>query len=439
MARWRNWARTVDQTGLEKIYNPGSRAKLQADVNDAAKRKLKLRVVGSGHAWSNLGVPRRCGGAVLKTDKLTKFLKTTSDSAEVEAGITVRNLNNQLFKRGLALANMGDSNPQAIAGAIATETHGSGVDIGSISEFVEGMQIVKADGALRDLNTAELKAGRVALGLLGAVYSVKLRVRERFYLEHWQDLIEFRDENLEDLLRHRHLEYWYYPYTGKAERIIREETDSTEVIDPLDLAEEWYINAGAILLRELGEKNPEKILQFLKRNITKTRPGLPIYRRGPSHKILLGKSNVWRKVLRTYTMEYQFPLGAGLSNFWDAFQALEDSIELAGKKCVFVASPIQIRFTKKSTGSLLTHLRHQPTASFSISLFRSHKGVHTWLPDLERRLRKLGGLPHWGKMYYEEPKMSPKFEEIRAHFDPTGIFNFRQGPYQPDPEAFQDP
>ena len=259
------------------------------------------------------------------------------------------------------------------------------------------------------------------------MYSVKLRVRERFYLEHWQDLIEFRDENLEDLLRHRHLEYWYYPYTGRLNESFAKRQISTEVIDPLDLAEEWYINAGAILLRELGEKNPEKLLQFLKRNITKTRPGLPIYRRGPSHKILLGKSNVWRKVLRTYTMEYQFPLGAGLSNFWDAFQALEDSIELAGKKCVFVASPIQIRFTKKSTGSLLTHLRHQPTASFSISLFRSHKGVHTWLPDLERRLRKLGGLPHWGKMYYEEPKMSPKFEEIRAHFDPTRHLQFPTG------------
>jgi hypothetical protein len=141
-------------------------------------------------------------------------------------------------------------------------------------------------------------------------------------------------------------------------------------------------------------------------------------------------------------MEYQLDPGPGLANFWKAVDAFDESVSLAEKKCVFVASPVQIRFTKKSEKSLLTHLLHQPTASFSISFFRDHDGVHTWLPELERRLLALGGQPHWGKMYYVEPKVTPEseaFEVIRKNLDPTGVFNFRQSLYTPDAEAFQGP
>lgn len=95
---------------------------------------------------------------------------------------------------------------------------------------------------------------------------------------------------------------------------------------------------------------------------------------------------------------------------------------------------------------------YEPTASFSVSFFRNHRGVHTWFPDLEKRFIKYGGRPHWGKMYYAVPTTDPtdqrpeeirrlnweKFEEIRKKLDPNGVFNFIQGPYVPDPEAFQN-
>ena len=128
-----------------------------------------------------------------------------------------------------------------------------------------------------------------------------------------------------------------------------------------------------------------------------------------------------------------------MQKFLGAVDDLEQSIELARRKCVFVAAPVQIRFTKKSARSLLGHLRHQPTASFSISFFRNHKGVHTWLPELEERLIARGAKPHWGKMYYRKPHKAPAFERIRKNLDPSGVFAFEQGLYTPDAEAFQDP
>ena len=136
-------------------------------------------------------------------------------------------------------------------------------------------------------------------------------------------------------------------------------------------------------------------------------------------------------------MEYQF----SLDQLFPAYEQLKQSIELAAEnKCVFVASPIQIRFTARSTRSLMTHLTHQPTVSLSIAFFREHEGAHTWLPELERRLLDCGGKPHWGKMYYTVPQPTAEsgaFEEIRARLDPDGLFGFEQGPYFPDADAFQ--
>jgi L-gulonolactone oxidase len=447
MSKWQNWARTVKHTGLEKVYEPKNLAELKAAVKEAADNKWKLRTVGSGHAWSNLGVPSRCGGAVIQTEKLDKILSppggANGDIVEVQGGISIKHLNNELFKLGFGLDNMGDSNPQALAGAIATETHGSGAEIGSISEFVEGMTIVKANGDEQVLAGDELKAGRVARGQLGAVYSVKLRVRPKYFLHHDQVFVKLQNEPIQQLIQNRHLEYWYYPYTGMAERITRQIVNSTKVINPLDIAEEWFIKFGASLVNGIGKTNPEKLPAFWAKHATEEFFP-PVERQGPSHKILLGKSNVWRDVVRTFTMEYQLDLGPapGYDNFWKAVKAFDDSIEVASKKCVFVASPVQIRFTGKSARSLLTNLNHQPTASFSVSFFRDHDGAHTWLPELENRLRGLGGRPHWGKMYYVEPAPTPEsnaFEVIRQNLDPTGVFNFQQGTYTPDPEAFQGP
>ena len=438
MAEWKNWARTVRHSDLRKVFRPENLQELKSNVREGAGKGWKLRAVGSGHAWSNLGVPARCRGAVIRTDKLADFTPLSEKLVEVQGGITVRRLNNKLFKRGLALENMGDANPQAIAGAIATETHGSGVDLRSMSEFVEGMTIVKANGEEHVLKGQELKAGRVALGQLGAVYSIKLGVRKNYYLDHHQKIVTLKQENLQELLKNRHLEYWLYPYTGKAERIVRNEVDSTQVINPLDLLEEWFIKVGAKLVDGMGRSRPARLPAFWEKHATPKY--FPTFKRqGPWHKILLGKSNVWRKVVRTFTMEYQFELGADCKNFWGAVDDLEQSIELARRKCVFVAAPVQIRFTKKSARSLLSHLRHQPTASFSISFFRNHKGAHTWLPELEERLLARGAKPHWGKMYYRKPHKPAAFERIRKNLDPDGVFAFEQALYTPDAEAFQDP
>ncbi len=169
MAEWTNWAETVCHPDLAKVFEPKSLDELKDNVKEAVQKGWKLRAVGSGHAWSNLGLPPGKKGAVILTDQLQGFKVLERPSGdqpglvEVEGGVKIKRLAELLFDEDLGLPNMGDANPQALAGAIATETHGSGAGagLGSFSELVEEMTIVTADGTDRILQGEQLEAGRL--------------------------------------------------------------------------------------------------------------------------------------------------------------------------------------------------------------------------------------------------------------------------------------
>jgi FAD/FMN-containing dehydrogenase len=46
------------------------------------------------------------------------------------------------------MENLGDTNAQALAGAISTSTHGSGLRLGSLSSQVVGLNLITASGEL---------------------------------------------------------------------------------------------------------------------------------------------------------------------------------------------------------------------------------------------------------------------------------------------------
>ncbi len=49
------------------------------------------------------------------------------------------------------MENLGDIDRQTIAGAISTGTHGTGAKLRNISSQVEAMELVLADGSVREL------------------------------------------------------------------------------------------------------------------------------------------------------------------------------------------------------------------------------------------------------------------------------------------------
>src|SRR5262245_20935027 len=282
MAEWKNWAETVQYKKLEKKYTPENLEELRDCVLEARKNGWKLRVVGAGHSWSNLGLPGDAGGAVISMEDMPKIFNIIESPrngegiVEVGGGLTIDEMNKSLHRANIALFNMGDANPQLVMGAISTETHGSGVrhpgstdSVGSLSECVESMTLVRSNGEVHTLSDeslgnmpAALPAGRLSLGKLGAIYCARLRVRPSYFLDHTQKLVTFNEKSegshIEDLLKDksvRHFEYWHYPHTDKAERIERRlTTGELKEIDPLKLTDEWFIKVSSSFFANSGAR-----------------------------------------------------------------------------------------------------------------------------------------------------------------------------------------
>ena len=93
-----------------------------------------------------------------------------ADAARARAGRhpPARRCRQRLARYGLALENMGDVDAQSIAGATATGTHGTGVELRNLSAAIEAVQLVAGDGTVHEIDGGdELLAARVSVGALG--------------------------------------------------------------------------------------------------------------------------------------------------------------------------------------------------------------------------------------------------------------------------------
>ena len=63
---------------------------------------------------------------MLDLSGMRRVLAVDGSDVTVEAGITLHDLGEELRARGLAMENQGDVDPQTLAGAISTATHGTG-------------------------------------------------------------------------------------------------------------------------------------------------------------------------------------------------------------------------------------------------------------------------------------------------------------------------
>ena len=197
MAEWRNWSGSVVATP-DRIAKPREMAELQRLVAEASR----VRVAGAGHSFMPLCAT---DGLLLDLTDLEGEIEVCADGSGVwvPAGWPIHKLTPALWERGYSLTNQGDIDKQAIAGAIATGTHGTGRTLGSISTFPIGFRLIMPDGSLVECDATRepdlFQAARVGLGMLGVMVQVKInpppafrlretlkRVRLEEALEQWE-------------------------------------------------------------------------------------------------------------------------------------------------------------------------------------------------------------------------------------------------------------
>ena len=147
---WRNWVGNQSFVARHKA-EPGSEDELAALVHQASRQSLPIRVAGSGHSFTPVVVT---SGLLLSLKNMQGLVSADLDRKRVvvRAGTRIGDIGRELKRIGLSLANQGDIDTQAIAGALSTGTHGTGIGLGCLSSRAVGMRLVKPDGAVLEID-----------------------------------------------------------------------------------------------------------------------------------------------------------------------------------------------------------------------------------------------------------------------------------------------
>src|SRR5580704_15805776 len=178
---WANWAKLASCRARFACV-PTDVAELVDAVSEARARGLRVRVVASGFSWSSV-VPS--DDALIFCERLDRVAVDVSDPARpavwAEAGVTNRQLNRELERRGLCMPWNVVLESVRVAGIASTGTHGTGRVTATVGDLVEAFEVVDLDGQLRMLSEETvgvevMSAARLGLGLFGVIARVRLRV-----------------------------------------------------------------------------------------------------------------------------------------------------------------------------------------------------------------------------------------------------------------------
>lgn len=413
MEGWRNWSGSVTARPSE-IARPRTEAELQALVARAGK----VRAVGAGHSFMPLC---ETDGVLVCLEQMEGGLEIGTDrtSAVAPAGWSLERLTAELWRHGLSLANQGDVNPQALAGALATGTHGTGQALGSLSTLARRFRLVCADGEVRECSPAEdselFEAQRLSLGLLGVATRIEIQVMPAYWLE---ERIERRPldwvwANFEALsAERRHAEFFVFPYADEA---IVKTLHPTEAVGAQSGPGPEAVRREEAIFRtllDLGRAVPP-LIGPLQRILT--RAAAASERTGPAHEIFPSVRSIPFE-----EMEYELPRGAGLA-------ALREAIRWIRRSRAPVAFPFEFRHVA-ADDIWLSPFNRGPGASISMHQY-ARMDWRRVLADGEAIFRAAGGRPHWGKRHTLSRQdvddlypQAERFRRVRRRLDPAGKF-----------------
>lgn len=216
--RWTNWAGNVECAPRSFVV-ARDEADAIAAVRDAIREDLPIRVVGAGHSHSPLCAS---DGALLSLDRLLGVRSVDAERGRmtIAAGTRIAALGEPLLAHGMALANQGDIDVQAMAGAISTGTHGTGPSLGSLSTMVRGVRLIDGRGDLVDIDETTpslLSAASLAVGAVGVILSITVQLVPAYRLHErlWSAPLDQTMDRLDTLIAAtRHFEFFWRPDTG---------------------------------------------------------------------------------------------------------------------------------------------------------------------------------------------------------------------------------
>ncbi len=416
---WSNWSGAV-KCSPQKLETAGSIEDVAKVVKDCAARGVNLRVVGSGHSFTELVATN---GVILSLDGLSGLESVDRDRKEatVLAGTKLWALNELLEQNGLAMENLGDINRQSIAGAVSTGTHGTGIGWRNISSQSCALTLVTADGEILECSEDQdrdlFKAAQVSLGSLGVIVKVRLRLVPSYRLRYEKKRVSF-DECGEKLKEYRegnrHFEFYWFPHTEAVQLKFLNQTDAppdnrkvSKFINDVILENGAFglISHACRIFPSFCESACKLCGKLLSEGVEVNQ----------SHRVFSTS-----RMVHFNEMEYGLHADRG-------FEALREIKQWIADKKIAVNFPVEFRFVK-GDDIPISPSHGRDTAYIAVHMFRGME-YKKYFEGVEAIFKNYEGRPHWGKMHTRTAsdlaKLYPqweKFQTIRRRLDPHGVF-----------------
>jgi FAD/FMN-containing dehydrogenase len=377
---WCNWSRSVRCTP-QRSERPESEAQLAALLRGAAAAGLGVRVAGRGHSHTPLVAS---DGLLLELDALAglEAADLPAREATLRGGTTLAQIGPLLGELGLAMENLGDVDVQALAGAIATGTHGTGSRLRSLSNQVVGLRLYTESGDRLECSQANdpriFAAARVALGAFGVIAAVRLRLLPAYQLHEriWREDVEPALEALtERIASNRHFEFFWLPQKDRLE---------LKALNPTTLP------SGV-----LADRRRERV--------------------GPAHEILPSLREI-----PIVEMEYAVPAEHGVACFLELRECMR-------RRHQDVFWPVEYR-TLAADEIPLSPAYGRETVTLSLHQ-AADLPYQKLFADGEAIFQNVRGRPHWGKLHSckaaELRELYPRWDDfhaLRREIDPHGRF-----------------
>lgn len=207
-----NWARRF-RYAPRRFVRPATEAEIVEHVKDSGS----LRVFGSGHSF-NTGVVSEDTLVSLDDYSGLVWKDLAKKQIAVKGGTRVRDVVKLLFDEGLAFHALPSHDAQSIAGVLSTDVHGTGRDLGFVSQSVARLKLVDGGGDVHECGPADdlFKAAIGGIGAVGIITEVVVQGVDRFNVEQKVEVSDVSsvEKDLDQLLQvNDHLSLYLFPFS----------------------------------------------------------------------------------------------------------------------------------------------------------------------------------------------------------------------------------
>ena len=427
-----NWAQNATLGDKSSVKAPATEAEVQAIV---AASQGKIRMMGSKMSPGRMIETAAKGDTLLDLSQLRGLLDITDDSATFAGGTPLHEVYEVLSGVGRMLpASPGVIASQSLAGALATGTHGQGLQQSSIADEALSIRMVLADGSIAEFDRDHrwFSAVQLGLGSLGVVTQVTLRTQPSLVYTCFKNAVtaDTLEQDLLDWNQNYALsKAWWFPNENQVHVWAAREATSQETRLYHDN------NDDLVKQEETSDAMNQTVDQTLEHMRSDTRildeDGKP-FRTVTRFKDF---SDVTGDVYQVFcrgiaTPQINVEIGIPLARAGDVIRKIK---AWHADTQPHMHYPIILRCTGPSS-SWLSPSYAQDTCFFGFVVYYAEDGSlseegTSFLRAVEELLAEEGGRPHWGK-YFEAPlydwaTLYPQwhsFTEVREALDPQHRF-----------------